>query len=111
MMISSEATSQMKDIAGDKIGVIMENYFKSSLKLIDDIKVGISENNANKIAMAAHPLKSSSNQVGAVKLGEIAKDVELSAKAGNLDGMDIKLQQITDLYTQSAKLLREAFGI
>ena len=60
-------------------------YSSSSLALTDAIRTAAMSNDAESIRQAAHALKSSSANVGAMAFAELCKDVEVAAAQGKVD--------------------------
>ena len=60
-------------------------YSSSSLALTDAIRTATTSNDCESIRQAAHALKSSSANVGAMAFADLCKDVEMAAAAGRLD--------------------------
>jgi two-component system, sensor histidine kinase and response regulator len=60
-------------------------YASSSLSLTDALRTSALSQDAEGVRQAAHALKSSSANVGAMAFAELCKDVELAAAGGNLD--------------------------
>ncbi len=63
------------------------------------------------MAAAAHTLKSSSAQVGAVKLSALSKEIESRGRAGSLDGARALLDELLlELESVHEELAAAAFG-
>lgn len=60
-------------------------YAESASALIDSLLCAVRLNDAEGIAHAAHALRSSSANVGAIRLAELCRQLESAAKAGALD--------------------------
>ena len=60
-------------------------YSSSSLALTDAMRTAAQSNDAESIRQAAHALKSSSANVGAMAFADLCKDVEVAAAHGRLD--------------------------
>ncbi len=60
-------------------------YSSSSQALTDAMRAAATSNDAESIRQAAHALKSSSANVGAMAFADLCKEVELAAAAGKLD--------------------------
>jgi hypothetical protein len=61
---------------GDNFINFIELYYKNCLILIDDIKKSLVTNNQELLTASAHKLKSSSSNIGAVKISEICIKLE-----------------------------------
>ena len=77
----------------DILGKIINMYLEKTPSLISDIEDGIAANDAAKVKMAAHTLKSSSAYLGATTLADLCNKLEY--KAANDDLVDAKVEPIT----------------
>jgi CheY-like chemotaxis protein len=64
---------------------VVSLYFSSSLALTDAMRAAAFTRDAAGIREAAHALKSSSANVGALQFAELCKEVEIAAAEGQLD--------------------------
>jgi CheY-like chemotaxis protein len=60
-------------------------YSSSSVTLTEALRTGLSGNDAESIRQAAHALKSSSANVGAMAFADLCKEVEVAAAKGEID--------------------------
>lgn len=63
---------------------LVEAYLESSSALERELVDGLRADDERRIARAAHPLKSSSAQVGALGLAALCKELEAAARAGRM---------------------------
>ena len=77
----------------DILGKIVGMYLDKTPSLISDIETGIASNDAAKVKMAAHTLKSSSAYLGATTLADLCNKME--AKAANDDLADASAEPIS----------------
>ncbi|MDH3663377.1 MAG: Hpt domain-containing protein, partial [Alphaproteobacteria bacterium] len=65
--------------------VILEFFLEDAAKYVDQIVDGLASNDVEAVAAAAHPLKSSSHEMGATELSELAKNIEEGALTATND--------------------------
>jgi signal transduction histidine kinase/CheY-like chemotaxis protein len=82
---------------------ILGLYSSSSLALTDALRTAALSQDAESLRQAAHALKSSSANVGAMAFADLCKDVELAAAGGNLDHACLLLEE---LLTEHTKVLQ-----
>ncbi len=83
---------------------MVENYLQDAAMYINNIKDGFSNDEKQVIAANAHPLKSSSNCMGLISLGEIAKKMEHNTKDAMENGDDIEdLRELIPLLEEALK--------
>ena len=84
---------------------VIAAYLEETPKLLQEIASAIAQKNAQQLYRAAHTLKSSSAMLGATKLGNLCKELELMGRAGTIqDGESKKLQLETEYETVKAAL-------
>jgi CheY-like chemotaxis protein len=73
----------------DFIGEVIEVFNEDVPKLLLDMQQALTANDAELFRRSAHSLKSNSAQIGALKLSELAKGLEMLGKEGRLaEGSD-----------------------
>lgn len=71
--------NELRDLMGEGLPSLVDRYLVLSGEYIAKIEQGIRDENATQAEEAAHPLKSSSLQLSAIQLYELAKVVEEEA--------------------------------
>ncbi len=92
------------DIMGNEYKVLIDVYLEDTPKMLDQIKQAVTQNQINLVIMPAHSLKSTSANLGALKLSEIAKRIELSARQN--EQIDFA-GQLKDAYRQFENIKTE----
>ena len=80
-ILDVEIFEQAKSLLGESFSQVVEAYLEDAANYLVQIHSGLSDNNLEQAAKAAHPLKSSSASLGLVGVSEIAKSIELGAKS------------------------------
>jgi len=88
-------------MGADFIGELIDTFLEDSPQLIAQMKTALKQNDADSFRRAAHSLKSNSNNFGAFQLAALSKELEMTAKTGNLNGTADK---ITALETEFARV-------
>lgn len=96
--INQEAYNTLKDIMGADINFLLENYLNTASKLLLDSNIDLESKNFSALKIKVHSLKSSSMQVGAIELGEKAKEIELDIIENRLQGLDAKINQLQSMF-------------
>lgn len=81
LLLDEQAVATARDILKAKFDTMVAVYIDNSWERIDEILKAINEDDIEGVIRPAHTLKSTSKQMGAVKLSYLAKDVEYIAKA------------------------------
>jgi two-component system, sensor histidine kinase and response regulator len=80
-------------------------YFSSSLALTQALQAAALADDATGVKQAAHALKSSSANVGAMAFAELCKDVEVAAREGRLDDARVLVERLLAEHTQVLQAL------
>ena len=77
---------------------IVSIYFRDTPNHIFEIQIGIQEKNPDKILHAAHSLKSTSANIGAMTLSDICQELESNARLKMIDDAVSQLDRIKSEY-------------
>lgn len=87
---------------GSRLGIdeadmmeLIELFVTTSLSDIDKIKNGVEQDNAQDAAAASHSIKGAAGNLGLDRISELAKDMEMQAKKGNLQDFNGYIQDLT----------------
>ena len=89
----------------DILGKIVGMYLEKTPSLIEDIETGIAANDAAKVKMAAHTLKSSSAYLGATTLADLCNKLE--SKAANDDLADANVETISQGFEAVSEKIKQ----
>jgi HPt (histidine-containing phosphotransfer) domain-containing protein len=100
-LIDPEAWETMKSMADAAfLAELIDVYRSDSPQLIAQMRIGLAAGDIESVRRAAHSLKSNSASFGANQLANAARELEMIAKAGTLDGAGSKLATIEAEYQQ-----------
>jgi HPt (histidine-containing phosphotransfer) domain-containing protein len=103
--IDRRTFDELKDTAGaDFVCELVDTFLVDAPPMLDELRRSFAASDADKFRRTAHSLKSNSNTYGALTLGTMARELELSgvAKADNA-----KLDALADEYARVAAALSE----
>ena len=90
----------------------IDAYLASSSRLVRALRDAIAAGDPSAMARAAHPLKSSSGQVGAKRLAALCKELEARGRAGSLEGAtELTAQIAAELESVHEDLATERLGV
>ena len=112
MVLDKQIFNELKELMGEGLTSLVERYITLSQEYIVKIQQGVQEGNATQVEEAAHPLKSSSLQLSAVSLYEIAKVVENEAATHHQITPRLRdyARQLPEAMQASAAALRAALA-
>ncbi len=84
---------------------IFQVYMRHTPDLIEAIKQAFIEKNAQQVFKSAHALKSSSLNIGATAIAELAREIEESGRENNLDQIAIYIDKLDTYYDELTSLL------
>src|SRR5687768_10587816 len=73
---------------------LLEAFVASARVLMAELRAGLMARNAAAIAKEAHALKGVSLNVGATSLAKFAAEIDMAARAGKVDPIDVTLEQL-----------------
>ena len=83
-LIDAIVFGKLRDLMGDDFPSLLDDYIKHSSSLMESIAQAIGENDTSEVHILAHSLKSSSQNVGAMSLSEMAQKLETMSKNNEL---------------------------
>ena len=92
------------------IAEIVASFLTDSPALIEQIRNGLQSGDADTTRRAAHTLKSNAGTFGDDPLAEACRELEATAKGGNLAGAEAQLERITSEYARVCVKLEEVLA-
>ena len=89
-IIDQDTLNALREIMEDEFSSLLDSYFENAPTLLEELKQAARAADLEVVIRAAHTLKSSSGNLGATLLSEIAGTIEILGKEG-------KLQEASDL--------------
>ena len=75
-------------------------FIEVSLSDLDRLEEGLKKADAGEVVEAAHSIKGAAVNLGLQEISDVAKDVEMNARAKNLDGAPEAVHKIRDMLSQ-----------
>ena len=79
-ILDDEIISEAKDMMKSKFPTMISYFLEDSTMYVTQVEEAFAANDVEALVPPAHTLKSSSRQMGAILLSDIAKDIELAAR-------------------------------
>ena len=98
--------SELRDVMDEDFDHIIHSYIKHSTELISSIKQLMNSGELAEIQRLVHSFKSSSKNVGAVKLGNKAYEIEKKLAKGDQSGLSDDIQRLIINYDKVVKALK-----
>ena len=91
--IDTNALDALLETVGDDkafLDELIETFLEDAPGMLSDMEQAVQENDADKLRLVSHSLKTNSAQFGATSLFEICRDIEMQAKEGNLAASEVE---------------------
>ncbi|NHJ88029.1 MAG: Hpt domain-containing protein, partial [Asgard group archaeon] len=89
-----EKFSEIKNLLGKDFAALLDVYQSDTRSRFRDIEKAFLEPDLNKIYQLSHAMKSSSANIGAQEVSEIAAIIELAAKSQSVDEISKRLPEL-----------------
>jgi HPt (histidine-containing phosphotransfer) domain-containing protein len=100
ILIDENVLKDLKKIMDDEFIEVLQLFLEDSISLMSDIHAGFSSE-SELLLHAVQTLKSSSINVGAMRLAEINEKIEAFVKAGEIDSARTYLDELQEIYTHT----------
>jgi HPt (histidine-containing phosphotransfer) domain-containing protein len=105
-LLEPEQIDSLLDVAGvDGVKDILAAFWRSTDELSADLSRCAATGEYSQAARTAHALKGSAANVGAQRLSEAARDVELKSKNGDLAAMRDAVERLAAIYCETRAAL------
>jgi HPt (histidine-containing phosphotransfer) domain-containing protein len=86
---------------------LVDTFLEEAPAMLDDLRDALSAQDADRFRRGAHSLKSNSNTFGALKLGAMAKELELFGLSNVVESGGKPLDALAEEYSRVAAALIE----
>jgi len=89
---------------------LIETYLEGSIALTNHLRAAVTEHSPDKLEQAAHSLKSSSASLGATKLAELCKQLEMQGRAKDMTKVSERVSHTLAEFAQVRAALEKIIG-
>ncbi len=104
--IDTAVFNKISELMDDSLGDFIETYLQNSPKLLQNINQALTEADLDSIFQNAHQLKGGSGSIGAMRVFQIAKQLEEDAREGSSEGLDDLFASLQSAYEKVAVELK-----
>jgi signal transduction histidine kinase/DNA-binding response OmpR family regulator/HPt (histidine-containing phosphotransfer) domain-containing protein len=97
---------EMVDNDTEFLNELVDTFLKEAPELLGNLHAALDQQDAGKLALTAHTLKSNGASFGATTFANLCRDLEMMAKNGSLEGAAATLAQAETEYSQVQVALR-----
>jgi signal transduction histidine kinase/DNA-binding NarL/FixJ family response regulator/HPt (histidine-containing phosphotransfer) domain-containing protein len=105
-MIDRSVLEELYEIMEDEFVSVLESYLKSAPGLMHGIRDAVRDRDMESLVKSAHPLKSSSANVGAMELSILARELEFKGRQNDASGLVGSYNQAADVYRRTIAELK-----
>ena len=98
--ISGKAREWIEEYGEEFLVELIDVYLEDTPNRVAQLRAAVSAGDTATLIREAHTLKSSSANVGALRLSALAKQMEVAGRSGNFTGMDHNVQQFEGEFGQ-----------
>jgi signal transduction histidine kinase/HPt (histidine-containing phosphotransfer) domain-containing protein len=110
-ILETQQLDEIADMASDSgsslVSSIIDLYLEHTPGLMQQIKKALSERDAKSLFKAAHSLKSSSANIGALRLSALASQFEQNGREGDIDSAEKMIEELDDTLRQTLLAINE----
>jgi len=91
----------LRDAMGaDFLPELVQIYLDETPQIIEKLQQALAKQDCEAFRLAAHSIKSTSNSMGALPFGLLARELEMMGRAGSLEGAVGKVEGLLKAYDQ-----------
>lgn len=109
-LLSEEIIDELDELAGETLGSLVALYFDEAHRQLSEIAGAIGRGAAPAVRETAHQLKGSSGTMGAAHVAQLAAQLEMSARAGDLAAAGALLLRLRTALPQTGQAYRDRAG-
>jgi len=106
-LLDLDVIDELKQVMGDDYRKVIHSYLQHSSQLFTQMKHMASEGNVEEVLRSVHSFKSSSKNVGAIKLGDKALGLEEQLRDNQEVDLNYSVQELLVEYARVAKVLEK----
>ncbi|MEJ2403868.1 MAG: ATP-binding protein [Candidatus Thiodiazotropha sp.] len=105
-IIDRNVLEELYEIMEDDFVSVLESYLKSAPGLMQGIRDAVKSVDMDGLVKSAHPLKSSSANVGAMELSILARELEFKGRQNDTNGLVDSYNRTAEVYRRSVSELK-----
>ncbi|WP_331487975.1 hybrid sensor histidine kinase/response regulator [Luteimonas endophytica] len=105
-VIDQEVLEELRSMLGDEVDRLIDVFLEDTPRLLARLEIAASGPDYDALRDAAHSLKSSSANLGAMMLSAAAKRIEHGAREGNLARPAVAVALVTNEFARARRALR-----
>jgi len=104
-ILDMDVLNQLKKLFGDNFGSGVDQFLANALKNIVNIEESIESHDMETLERSSHSLKGASGQFGAIQMSNLAAEMEVYGREGDLDSAKQNVACLRTAHEQIAELM------
>ncbi len=100
-VLDGTVLKELYEIMDEDFVTILESYMANAPRLMNSLKAAVKNADLEALVTSAHPLKSSSANVGAVQLSVLARELEIKGRQGDASNLPEIYRKTLEIYRRS----------
>jgi histidine phosphotransfer protein HptB len=107
-VIDLRTYNELKELIGaDFVTEIVDTFFDETWELIEQLRKACVSQDVHAFERLAHSMKSSSASLGALAFSQLARQLEMAGKAGDIAGAGSQLDQLSAAFLEVKQALED----
>ncbi|MDR6991747.1 ATP-binding protein [Luteimonas sp. 3794] len=106
-VIDHEVLDDLRSVLGDEVDRLVDMFLDDTPRLLTALENAVDGPDYDGLREAAHSLKSSSANLGAMSLSAAARRIEAGAREGNLERPAVAVALVSNEFARARRMLRE----
>ena len=106
-LIDTETIESLQSVLEDGIYELFNEFIKDSPENIERLANAIKDNDTQEISQAAHYLKGSGSNIGAIAFSNACMTLELQAKDNSLTEPEIQMGNVRQLFEETVHYMKK----
>jgi len=104
--IDEAALAALHDLGGEElVGQMIDSFLNYAPRVMAEARNSLAKGDLEPVVRLGHTLRSSGRNLGAVRIAELAQNLEAAARAGQLASLSAFLDQMDQAFVQAKDCL------
>jgi HPt (histidine-containing phosphotransfer) domain-containing protein len=106
-VLEPKVLRELREVMGDDYLSLLWTYLRNAPQLLAQARAAVTQSDVGSMVIPMHSLKSSSANVGAMHLSDLAREAERHARAGDFAAAEAAFNAVDIAFNQADAALRE----
>ena len=106
-ILDNDTIAQLRELMEGEFNDLLETFLQDIANQLASLRTAVANDDAPMLCRTAHPLKSSSHSIGALRLSRLAQQLEAQGRIGEAAGLAPLLRQLEAVAEQTQVSLRK----